>query len=65
MITRRGKLGEDEYNRRYEGLEHLHFSRPWFANELDGENLSVWTEDQCITDYAHARFRSNVFAVKP
>jgi len=61
MQYRKGKLGNDEYERRYKGLTHLYYERSWFERTLAGEDLDVVTEDQDIPGYGNNRYRFNVF----
>jgi trans-aconitate methyltransferase len=66
LAVRRRWIGEAEYEARYAGLQHLHFSRHWFERALaDGGAARVRIEDQRIDGYANARYRFNVFAWLP
>jgi SAM-dependent methyltransferase len=52
-----------EYEKRYHGLDHLHFDRDWFAQLLRKAGAtSVVVRDQEIQDYGNAAGRFNVLA---
>jgi trans-aconitate methyltransferase len=55
--------GKAEYEERYRGLDHLYFSRDWFAQRLlQVGAASVVIRDQEIKHYGNAAGRFNVFA---
>ena len=57
--------GKAEYEKRYDGLDHLYFDRDWFARVLrEAGAASVVIRDQEIRGYANADGRFNVFAHK-
>lgn len=64
LELRRGHLGEEEYNRKYEGLDHLYYPREWFHETLAGTGASVEIEDQQIPGYLHNSYRYNVYIHK-
>lgn len=54
---------KEEYEKRYQGLDHLYFDRNWFARLLESAGAtSVVIRDQEIQDYGNAAGRFNVFA---
>jgi SAM-dependent methyltransferase len=61
MRYRKGKIGDEEYERRYSGLAHLYYEKTWFERTLSGEDLDVEIEDQDIPGYDNSLFRFNVF----
>jgi hypothetical protein len=65
-ILRRRKeaLGEEAYNHRYAGLDHLYYSREWVRERLEQRGLTCDVQNQCLQGYAHASSRFNVFAWK-
>jgi SAM-dependent methyltransferase len=55
--------GKLEYEKRYNGLDHLYFDRDWFVQTLrKADATSVVIRDQEIRGYANAAGRFNVFA---
>lgn len=58
---RKKQYGEDEYNKRYEGLEHLFFKKQWFLENLIEDDVSVVIENQQIRNYDNNKYRYNVF----
>jgi SAM-dependent methyltransferase len=55
--------GKAEYEKRYDGLDHLYFDRDWFARVLrETGATSVIIRDQEIRGYGNAVGRFNVFA---
>ena len=54
---------KEEYEKRYQGLDHLYFDRNWFARQLESAGAtSVLIRDQEIQDHGNAAGRFNVFA---
>jgi hypothetical protein len=55
--------GKAEYEKRYNGLQHLYFNRDWLDQTLRraGAN-AVAIHDQEISDYGNASGRFNAFA---
>jgi len=54
---------KQEYEKRYQGLDHLYFDRNWFARLLERAGAtSVVLRDQEIQNYGNAAGRFNVFA---
>lgn len=64
LELRRGHLGEEEYNRKYDGLDHLYYPREWFQEILEGTGASLEIEDQQIPGYLHNSYRYNVYIRK-
>lgn len=66
MALRRRVAGEEEYARKYEGLDHLYFDKAWFETSLAAIGVSrVRIEDQRIQGYANSAYRYNVFGWPP
>jgi SAM-dependent methyltransferase len=61
LAFRRQALGEQEYARKYEGLDHLYFDRDWFRGTLAGLATQIEIQDQALPKYAHNPYRFNVF----
>jgi trans-aconitate methyltransferase len=60
---RRRLAGSEAYKRKYDGLDHLYFSRGWFEAALARLGIArVEIADQQIEGYANAAHRYNVFA---
>lgn len=54
--------GADAYARRYQGLEHLAYSRSWLTAAMEEHGLrDVTTEPQAIRGYGNGRFRFNAW----
>lgn len=64
LRLRKRQMREAEYARKYEGLDHLYYSRNWFRQVLAGKGMTVRIEDQNIPDYLHSSYRFNVFIDK-
>jgi cyclopropane fatty-acyl-phospholipid synthase-like methyltransferase len=62
---RRGALGEDEYKRRYAGLDHLHFGRGEMVALGERLGVSVTTSVQEIAGYGNSPYRFNLWFEKP
>ncbi len=63
LAERRRIAGENEYRRRYAGLDHLYFARSWFQSALESLGAArIEIRDQQIEGYANSRFRFNVYA---
>jgi SAM-dependent methyltransferase len=54
--------GQDAYNARYAGLEHLHFSREWVTRALAAAGLTgIQTADQDMAGYRNGAHRFNAW----
>jgi hypothetical protein len=54
---------KEAHEKRYQGLDHLHYERQWVAQAMHNATLSsVDVSDQDIQGYANAPSRFNVFA---
>ena len=62
--ARKDALGEENYNQRYQGLEHLYYSKDWIREKLKALGLTCSVENQRLDGYAHASYRFNAFAWK-
>jgi len=66
IAIRRRIMGEDAFARKYDGLNHLYYTKNWFETVLGPLGLNnVQIEDQSIEGYANAMYRFNVFAWHP
>lgn len=61
---RRSLYPEGEYERKYEGLDHLYYSRDWIADLFPSSEWSVRIENQTVPNYTNAKFRFNMIAVR-
>ena len=61
MKLRKGYLSDEEYNKRYKGLEHLYYKKEWFLNFAKEYNLKIDIEQQNINNYTNNMYRFNVF----
>jgi ubiquinone/menaquinone biosynthesis C-methylase UbiE len=64
LRSRKRALGEEAYNQRYAGLEHLYYSREWVQEQLEKRGFSCALEGQCVEGYSHSPYRFNAFAWK-
>lgn len=58
--ARKKEVGDAEYNRRYEGYEHLFYSKDWFYEIANSLAMNVCIVDQNISGYINSPFRYNV-----
>ena len=63
LAERMKTMGKAEYEKKYKDLDHLYFSKDWFA-EILGSAFKVEVFDQDLGGYGNSRFRFNVFARK-
>jgi cyclopropane fatty-acyl-phospholipid synthase-like methyltransferase len=63
-MARRAALPEGEYDKKYEGLDHLYYEREWFTRFADNYGYKIEIFDQDIKEYANSRFRFNVVMKK-
>ena len=64
LALRKGHLGEKKYAAKYEGLDHLYYSREWFQETLKDSGVEIRMVDQAIPGYLHNAYRYNVFVSK-
>jgi trans-aconitate methyltransferase len=57
--ARRGALGEEEYRKKYEGLEHQYYAREHFVEAARRAGFEAEIFDQAIEGYAQSPFRFN------
>ena len=63
LKLRRQWIGDEDYARKYAGLDHLYFGKTWFSETLADLGVSNFRiEDQQIDGYANSCYRYNVFA---
>ena len=53
-------LSEEEYEKKYSGLNHLFFKKDWFVNHAKKRNLKIKIFDQKCNEYYNSRYRFNV-----
>jgi trans-aconitate methyltransferase len=56
--------GIENYEERYQDLDHLYFERDWFYQALENHPVDISIEDQNIADYGNSWYRYNVFITK-
>lgn len=61
---RRGMLGVEEYERKYEGLNHLYYYKSWFQDKAKQKGYEAIISDQKINNYGNNKFRFNVVIKK-
>lgn len=61
---RKGYQSEEEYLKKYEGLDHLYYSREWFENLGKKLGAKVIIEQQDINNYKNNEYRFNVYMYK-
>lgn len=65
MALRRGTLGEQAYEQKYRGLDHLYYDRQWLADRLASLGFArIEISDQQISGYANASYRFNAVAFR-
>ena len=64
MMIRKGCMSDQEYERKYKGLEHLYFERDWFRCFAEKNNLRVEIQQQDINNYQNNQYRFNVYMWK-
>jgi len=64
LKIRKGNISEEEYDKRYEGLDHLYYEKQWFKDISEKYNLKVEIEQQNIRNYKNNAYRFNVFLYK-
>ncbi len=61
---RQDKLTEEDYKKKYEGLEHTYYSKKWFIEKAKKYKLSYSFLDGVIPNYAQNKYRFGVIMVK-
>lgn len=54
---RRDLLSQEEYDKKYAGLEHTYYDRAWFKDQAAALGCSCETFDGCVPGYAQNKFR--------
>jgi cyclopropane fatty-acyl-phospholipid synthase-like methyltransferase len=62
---RRDALSQEEYEKKYAGLEHTYYERSWFEEQAITHGCSCEIFDGCVPNYAQNRFRFGVLFKKP
>lgn len=62
---RMGKIGKEEYQKKYDSLPHRFYEKQWFLDTCNNLGLKVTSiEDQNIEGYGNSQFRFNVYFEK-
>jgi len=61
LNIRKAHLTKEEYQKRYEGLDHLFFSKSWFYEFAKEHSYQIDIEQQNINGYQNNKFRFNVY----
>jgi SAM-dependent methyltransferase len=64
LRSRKKALGEEAYNQRYAGLDHLYYAKEWVKERLEKLGLNCELESQSLEGYLHSPYRFNAFAWK-
>lgn len=62
---RRDILSQEEYEKKYLGLEHTYYDRDWFKTQATIHGCSCEIFDGCIPNYAQNKFRFGTLITKP
>ena len=57
-------FSKEEYEKKYEGLDHLFFEKKWFIELAKKYNLKINIMDQSYKNYGNSEFRFNVILEK-
>jgi ubiquinone/menaquinone biosynthesis C-methylase UbiE len=63
--ARRAALPEGEYDKKYDGLDHLYYDKAWFTQFSNKFGCNIEIFDQSIKEYVNGKFRFNVVIKKP
>ncbi|MBK8538235.1 MAG: hypothetical protein IPL59_26010 [Candidatus Competibacteraceae bacterium] len=63
-MLRRDALSQEEYDKKYTGLEHTYYQRGWFSERARKHGFRFELLDQNITNYAQSKFRFNCLIFK-
>lgn len=61
---RKAALSEEEYRKKYEGLNHLYYDRNWFINLAREKGYKIDIFNQNISNYENNSFRFNIVMEK-
>jgi len=61
---RRDALTQEEYDKKYAGLEHTYYQRDWFRSQAAARGLTCEVFDGCVPNYAQNKFRFGVLFKK-
>ncbi len=62
--TRKSAIGEQEYEEKYQDLQHLFYQQDWFQEILKDESVEIIFENQSLANYINSKHRFNVFIQK-
>ena len=57
-------MNQDEYTKKYKGLEHMFYDKNWFINIANELNLKIEIFDQTFKQYSNSKLRFNVIMEK-
>ena len=57
-------MNEDDYKKKYQGLEHLFYDKKWFEDIAKKFNLKINIFDQTFEKYSNSKLRFNVIMEK-
>ena len=57
-------FSQEEYEKKYKGLDHLFYEKDWFLNSAKKYNLRANIIDQNYKNYGNSEFRFNVILEK-
>jgi trans-aconitate methyltransferase len=63
-VLRRDALTQEEYEKKYAGLEHTYYRRDWFKSQTAAFGLTCEVFDGCVPNYAQNKFRFGVLLFK-
>ncbi len=59
-----GAMDEQEYKKKYKGLDHLFYEKIWFEEIAAEFNLKIHIFDQTFKNYSNSSLRYNVIMEK-
>ncbi len=64
LAKRKSLLTENEYQEKYQGLDHLYYAKDWFQEILAEAAVKITIEEQNIPNYGNNDYRFNVLIHK-
>lgn len=64
LSIRKGSMSEEEYLKKYDGLEHFFYDKKWFEEIAKKHNLKINIFDQTFEKYQNSKLRFNVIMEK-
>ncbi len=62
--VRMGSMDEEEYKKKYNGLEHMFYDKSWFEKFAEENNCDIKIFDQTFERYSNSKLRFNVIMEK-